>query len=689
MKLNIRNKILLGMLPIIILSLGITGFVSYWKAAGVVEKEAYATMTHLTEDAVRSLEQWMESRIAFAETMSKMPSILEACQDKNYQSLNGMLKEIHKDHAVYETVFVMNPQGVIQASSVDHVIGLDVKSIEDYRINIENAQQGQSWIGDAFASPGSGRPVSLITAPVTSGGELVGIVGTPIELQAYSKRFIQPIQIGQTGNIAIIDKNGITLAHQNQDYILEVDLSGYEWGQKVLSQKEGALEYNWKGEDKLAVFREYSEKGWIVFALAMKDEFVAPIRSIYMSVLTIGLISLAIAILFVVIFAHRLVTPLHRGVEFAQAVAEGDLTHRMEVTQKDEVGQLAMALNDMTDKLNEVMNGINGAAEQVAASSEQLSSSAQSLSSGASQQAASLEETSASIEELTSSVEQNASNAQKANEIADEATEGIAETAKDTVDAARICNETVELAKEGGRAVENMVSAMNGISDSSKKIADIIRVIDDIADQTNLLALNAAIEAARAGEMGKGFAVVAVEVRKLAERSQAAAKEISTMITDSVKQVDSGAELANQCGDSLNRIVGSIEQVAGAASRVSESSQQQATKIKRTADLIREITAACAEQASGTDQINKAVAELDGVTQQNASTSEESASASEELAAQAQSMQSLVAQFKIVNNGGNAYSAVPATPGNKALPAVNSSKHTVGSVNEFNDESEF
>jgi methyl-accepting chemotaxis protein len=405
--------------------------------------------------------------------------------------------------------------------------------------------------------------------------------------------------------------------------------------------------------------------------------------------MVLAIIGTIVGIVLALIITRGIVKPIAKSVELAERIADGDLTHRLDVDQKDEIGQLAKALNHMTVNLNDVMNGINEAAEQVAASSEQLSSSAQSLSSGASEQAASLEETSASIEELTSSVEQNASNAQQANEIADQATTGITETTKETVEAARVCNETVDLAKEGGRAVENMVNAMSGISDSSKRIADIIRVIDDIADQTNLLALNAAIEAARAGEMGKGFAVVAVEVRKLAERSQAAAKEISDMITGSVKQVDEGAKLANQCGESLNKIVESITQVATAASGVSESSQQQATNIKRTAELVQEITAACAEQASGADQINKAVTELDTVTQQNASTSEESASASEELAAQAQSMQAMVARFKITSNGsGHARKGVAPTTSHKALPDASQEYASAGQSN-MHDESEF
>ena len=289
--------------------------------------------------------------------------------------------------------------------------------------------------------------------------------------------------------------------------------------------------------------------------------------------------------------ARGIVKPLTLGVSLAEAVAEGDLSQRIQLDQKDEIGQLIGALNHMSDNLGHVMGGIQSAAEQVASSSEELSASSQNLSGAATEQAASLEETSASIEQLIASVEQNAANSQSANEIAKKA----------SIDAER-----------GGQSVLKTVESM-------RRIAEQIGIVDDIADQTNLLALNAAIEAARAGEMGKGFAVVAVEVRKLAERSQQASKEITELANSSVTG-------ANEAGRLIQQIVPDIQ---------------------KTSNLVEEITTACQEQSNGANQIRQAVTSLDQVTQQNSATSEESAAASEELAGQAQSMQELVSQFKL------------------------------------------
>lgn len=371
------------------------------------------------------------------------------------------------------------------------------------------------------------------------------------------------------------------------------------------------------------------------------------------------LIGLIIAIILALIITRAITGPLNKGVKFAEIVAEGDLTQQIDVDQKDEIGQLADALNKMVSKTAEVLAGIQQSSDQVAASSEQLSASAQNMASGATEQAANLEETTASIEELSASIQQNANNAQSTNKIAQSTAESMDNIAKLTVESKNICDDTVTLAIQGGATVQSMISSMNQIANYSKKIGDIITVINEIADQTNLLALNAAIEAARAGEMGKGFAVVAVEVRKLAERSQLAAKEISQMISESIQQIQGGVVLAGESGQSLEKIVSGVNKVSDSIQTVTNSSQQQLERIRETARLVQEIASYCEEQAQGVEQINKAVVQLDQVTQENSATSEESASASEELSAQAVMLQEMVSRFKL-RSGQESYSFAPA-----------------------------
>jgi len=300
-----------------------------------------------------------------------------------------------------------------------------------------------------------------------------------------------------------------------------------------------------------------------------------------------------IAIFFGFLISNIISNPLRQGVVFAQAVAAGDLTQKITLDQKDEIGQLASALNEMVAKLSSIVGEVMTASDNVASGSQELSATAQQMSQGATEQAASAEEISSSMEEMASSIRQNTDNAMQTEKI----------SIKSSVDA-----------KEGGKAVVETVAAM-------KEIATKISIIEEIARQTNLLALNAAIEAARAGEHGKGFAVVASEVRKLAERSQSAAGEISDLSTRSVA-------IAEQAGEMLTRMVPDIQ---------------------RTAELVQEITASSKEQDTGAEQINKAIQQLDQVIQQNASASEEMASTSEELSSQAEQLQDSISFFNIGN----------------------------------------
>jgi methyl-accepting chemotaxis protein len=305
------------------------------------------------------------------------------------------------------------------------------------------------------------------------------------------------------------------------------------------------------------------------------------------------------------LITRSITRPLKEAVAVADAVAQGDLNKSIEARSKDETGQLLASLKAMTESLREIVGKVRTASESIGTASSQIASGNQDLSSRTEEQASSLEETASSMEELTATVKQNAENAKQANQLAVGAS-GVA--------------------AKGGKVVGEVVSTMGSINESSKKIADIISVIDGIAFQTNILALNAAVEAARAGEQGRGFAVVASEVRSLAQRSAAAAKEIKGLIEDSVSKVESGSKLVDDAGKTMEEIVSSI---------------------KRVTDIMAEISAASAEQSSGIEQVNQAITQMDQVTQQNAALVEQSAAAAESMKEQAQGLIGTVSVFKL------------------------------------------
>ncbi|MES2106114.1 MAG: methyl-accepting chemotaxis protein [Pseudomonadota bacterium] len=318
--------------------------------------------------------------------------------------------------------------------------------------------------------------------------------------------------------------------------------------------------------------------------------------------------------------------PLEYAVGIAQTVASGDLTQDIQVDSTNETGKLLLSLKEMNDSLISTVSEVRVSTDTIATASSQIASGNLDLSQRTEEQASSLEETASSMEELTSTVRQNADNARQANQLVVSAS---------------------DYATKGGRVVEQVVGTMGSIKDSSRKIVDIISVIDGIAFQTNILALNAAVEAARAGEQGRGFAVVASEVRNLAQRAASAAKEIKELINDSVEKVDAGSRLVDEAGVSMNEIVTSVRQVA---------------------DIMSEIAAASSEQSTGIEQVNQAVTQMDQVTQQNAALVEEAAAAAASMQEQAAKLAEVVSVFKLAKNTQAAGKVAAARPATRPAP---------------------
>ncbi|MFD2295066.1 methyl-accepting chemotaxis protein [Massilia sp. GCM10020059] len=333
-------------------------------------------------------------------------------------------------------------------------------------------------------------------------------------------------------------------------------------------------------------------------------------------ILILAAVAAAISVGIAVITTRGITGPLSYAVRVARRVAEGDLTSVIKVNSRDEMGQMLEALNHMNASLVKIVGDVRLGTESISSASGQIASGNLDLSSRTEQQAAALGETSGAMRALTDTVQQNADNARQANQLAAKAS---------------------EVAVRGGKVVSNVVVTMSSITDSSKKIVDIIAVIDGIAFQTNILALNAAVEAARAGEQGRGFAVVASEVRNLAQRSAAAAKEIKSLIGDSVDKVRDGSTLVEQAGATMQEVVASVRQVT---------------------DIMAEITAASQEQSTGIAEVKQTILEMDETTQQNAALVEEAAAAAASMQEQAANLARVVSIFKV--EAGTAQAAISA-----------------------------
>jgi methyl-accepting chemotaxis protein len=422
---------------------------------------------------------------------------------------------------------------------------------------------------------------------------------------------VKAIRYGEGDYYFFMDSNakivmhGVNAALEGKEMINEKDVQGKFFFQEMAKtgkeKGEGFVDYWWpktanaKPSPKITYVKMFKPWNLIVGTGIYVDEVEAETSKLR-NIIVISTILCAVLILCIAFFVSRKITAaLKEAVVVADELSQGNLQIDIQVKSEDETGKLLNGMKIMLEKLKEVVADVTTAAGNVASGSQQTSSSSQQMSQGATEQAASAEEVSSSMEEMAANIRQNADNAQQTEKIA---------------------LKSAEDAKQGGQAVLETVQAM-------KEIAGKISIIEEIACQTNLLALNAAIEAARAGEHGKGFAVVASEVRKLAERSQTAAGEISKLSRSSV-------EVAEKAGDMLARIVPDIQ---------------------KTAELVQEISAGSNEQSIGAEQINKAIQQLDQVIQQNASATEEMASTSEELSSQAEQLQDTISFFKVGNNG--------------------------------------
>lgn len=527
----------------------------------------------------------------------------------------------------YYDLFLIHPEGRVFYT---------VAKEADYGTNILDGEYSDSSLGAAvreslesqtfgfgdFApyEPSGGVPASFIAEPLMHNGEAEMVVALQLPLEAINNIMQERTGMGETGETYLVGPNQLMRSDSflaPDTHSVSASFARPEVGsvdtrasREALSEiTDAAIIEDYVGGIVYSAYAPISvyDNTWAIIAEIDESEVRAPVRTLVMAVVIVALVAAVLVAITALLVANMIVKPVRRGVTFAQVMAEGDLTSQLDVDQKDEIGILAGALQGMRDQLVGVIRDVQNASNNVASGSEEMSATAQQLSEGATEQAASAEEVSSSMEQMGSNISQNSDNASQTEKISQQAAQN---------------------AEEGGQAVNQTVEAMREISQK-------IQIIDEIARNTNLLALNAAIEAARAGEHGKGFAVVASEVRKLAERSQVAAGEIADLSKSSV-------DVAERAGEMINGIL---------------------PDIRKTAELVQEISAASAEQNNGAEQINQALVQLDEVVQRNASASEEMASMSEELSGQAEQLQTTVAFFKVDQSRGTGGDRRLAAPG--------------------------
>ncbi|WP_288381801.1 methyl-accepting chemotaxis protein, partial [uncultured Massilia sp.] len=482
-------------------------------------------------------------------------------------------------------------------------------------------RKGEAYSG--LAQLGGRQAIARYEPLRDAGGRTVGALRVAVDIDDDLKSLkerVRAMKVGDTGYFFVLDATpgpsaGTLIIHpakEGSNIIGSKDAAGNHFIKEMVEKKNGSIRYDWQnpGEpesrQKFVVYTHLKDWNWVLAGGTYLDEITEDATALRNRFIVFGLLGLAVlAALLSNIMRRSVSRPLAEVRRVAKRIADGDLGARIEGRREDEVGLLNDAINTIGANLSRVVGQVRDGAEQIAAASEQISTGNLDLCQRTEEQAASLAGTASSMDQLTATVRQNADNARQANALV---------------------QNTSSVAQKGGATVAAVVERMEAISQSSRKIVDIIGVIDGIAFQTNILALNAAVEAARAGEQGRGFAVVAGEVRSLAQRSAAAAKEIKLLIEASNGEVDAGGALVAEAGATMQEVLASVGRVT---------------------DIMAEITAASQEQSRGIEHVNRAVGTMDETTQQTAALVEEASAAAQAMQDQAAALARAVRQFRI------------------------------------------
>jgi methyl-accepting chemotaxis protein len=580
----------------IIIILTVVLSISSYNSASSALKELYISqLIDINKNIKMEVESYFTQQLNTAKELASLIVVKDVARSRiSSKQAEDLVRNKYKVHGYYEEVLIStaekNPMIIVSGNA--RQTGLRWGNI-GFDENIKNSIEGKSSVSRPGKSPDDKTVVCLVTAPIMQGNDVIGIVGLPFDLGSFSQMLIKDVKIGKTGYVFLTDKAGVVIAHPNKDAIFKLKFTDFDWGRDLMQTKDGTyLEYEWEGKKKYIAKMESKEFNIMFISTGYVSDVSDQVRSMVITMILFAIFGLVVVAVLIYFFISKRLRPLEKIKDLLAVVSEGDLTKKYEGKMYgDEVGELVQSTNNMIGRLSAMVSDISQNANNFAASSEEISATSENMSQGSSEQAASVEEIASSLEEMGATITQNTENSKKTDVIA---------------------QKTAKQGEEGGKAVKDTVSAM-------KDIASKIGLIEDIAYQTNLLALNAAIEAARAGEHGKGFAVVAVEVRKLAEKSQVASKEIGDLANHSVA-------IADEAGKLLDQIVPSIIQ---------------------TADLVQDISAASEQQDLGVNQINQGMDQLNKVTQQNAAAAEELASTAEMLSSSAQDLQELISFFKI------------------------------------------
>ena len=656
---SIKIKLMLAIAIMMILSLTVVASFSYWKSSDLLTGQTEDTLKIQTDAISKECSLWLSARQSDMEMLANTSDLVSG---KPEAVLSYIIQE-DKRLILYDGIFVSNING-------DGFSSRGWKGSIKERTYFQDVMKTEKTVfSDVLLNKSTGKLSIIVSSPIKKDGKVVGLVGANIPFSIIQEQ-VNATKVGDTGSNFMIQKDGFVIVHPNTELVMNLNLLEdktisaelRDVAKKMTQGEAGIAKYTYNGIEQIAAYAPVAGTDWAIAANMEKREMTSRLNSLMMMFLFLTLISLIVSIFITYKITLRIVKPIDVIRQISEKVAGGDLRlEKLNIISQDELGQLAGSFEKMTTNMAALIRKIQAGAEQVAASSEELTASAEQSAQAVSQVAGTISDVANGAEEQLKAVD-------KTSAVVVQLSAGIQQVAASSNQVAEQSVQAADKAKEGSSSVEKAVSQMLHIEqtvnnsaevvaklgEGSKEIGQIVDAISGIAGQTNLLALNAAIEAARAGEQGKGFAVVAEEVRKLAEQSQDATKQIAALISD-IKRDTEKAVIAMDEGTREVKVGTEVVTMAG------HTFKEIATLITQVSEQVKSISAAIRQMASSTQQIVEAVEEIDehsktavgqaqtvsAATEEQSAAMEEIASSSQNLANLAQDLQTAVSQFRL------------------------------------------
>ncbi|GBF34736.1 methyl-accepting chemotaxis protein I [Desulfocucumis palustris] len=610
---SIKSKLIVIIVAVLVLGLGGISLLSYQKTKEILLGNVEQSMVSQAISSGSEISLWLEARKSEVAMLANSPIILKGGREEIISYMAGEVKR----NSYYETLYVSDKTGAYFNSNGK------TSSVADRDYFKQAMSTGEIAVSDPVISKTTGSTIVVVAVPIIRNGVADGIVGGTVMVKSLVDK-INSIKVGETGYAYMMQKDGTIIAHPDKELVMKynplkeegADPKLVEAAQRMTGGETGIILYNYDNMDKFTAFAPVPGMNWSLAVTAPVAELSSQLASLPVTSAVTALVFIAVIGAFSGVLMSRMTGSLRQLADEAVRIGDGDLTRDIAIKSGDEIGQLAGTFNTMQEKLKKITGQFQEKSRALAMSSGELSTVAENVTAGATETASTASEMAATVEHVAASVQQIADSSVRAASYAEEGNRGI-----------QGITEQMSAIQKATAASGEII---NGLNESSVKISQIVELITQIAEQTNLLALNAAIEAARAGEQGRGFAVVAEEVRKLAEQSAGAAKEIYTLITaiqeesgravrsmkEGSEQVEAGTTVVRDVGGTLEKIITAVRELAGDIHSVAEAAEEISSAVRDVAAAAEEQTATMEEVSSITQSLAGLSDELENLSRQ-------------------------------------------------------------------------